>query len=289
MEISLDTYKEKLELLKYSSRTIEQYVRNAMIINKNVDTLDQDNIDKLFLKKVKFKNGNTRFVYPNTLMNRAALKVLLKVFEIKDIVLPVPKGRKGRLTKFLNKEEIDNIISNTSPKISLMVQLFFETGMRLNELINVKFEDIDFEKRKIRGIGKGNEQFEVLFGPKSKEKLLKYIDETKENVVKKFNKKTKKIEHFIFHYPGFKSQSKKVWYDLRKECKPLDYEWIHPHTLRHSLGRYVRIPKELGGLGWDLEQTRAKLRHKNVSTTQRYSLATEEEINKKSEEELVYK
>lgn len=63
-----------------------------------------------------------------------------------------------------------------------IVLLFLDSGLRLNELVQLKLVDIDFASHRIKVLhGKGNKQRAVPFGTTAKEALLHYIWRFREN------------------------------------------------------------------------------------------------------------
>ena len=119
-------------------------------------------------KKDKNKSQKQKKSKKDQKVNPIYLGFAKCVIDCFNLELMIPKDtRKNRSLqkkpKFQSKEEIDIIISKSSYRTGLLVQLFFETGLRLKELFNAKREDINLDKRTISGIGKGNKDFEEKF------------------------------------------------------------------------------------------------------------------------------
>ena len=183
---------------------------------------------------------------------------------------------------WLPQETIQALIDKTSTFMSLTIQLFFETGLRKMELIglnlNEKSQVLDLEKRRIIGVGKGNKEFIAHFSKQAADRLEIWLQECQDP----------KRPFMMFKSSGdpYKSQDYQYWYQLKKESNALGIklpngENIHPHSFRHSLGRYLRRDKK-----WDIEQVAKKLRHEDPKTTMRYSGATQEEIESKEDSEV---
>jgi integrase len=183
---------------------------------------------------------------------------------------------------WLTKENVTKLIEKTSTYISLTLQLFFETGLRKMELIgldlNNKENVIDLEKRRIKGVGKGNKEFVVHFSEQAAQRLEVWMTECQDP----------NRPFMIFKKKGdpYKNQDYEYWYRLKKEANALGIKLqsgdnIFPHSIRHSLGRYLRRDKD-----WDIAQVAKKLRHSDPKTTMRYSSATQEEIEAKEDKEV---
>lgn len=88
-----------------------------------------------------------------------------------------------RMPKYLKLEDakkIQNIfnISNSRYYIrdNTIISLFLASGMRLSELSNIKIKDIDFSKKNVQIIGKGNKERIVYLTDKIIKQLKKYLD-----------------------------------------------------------------------------------------------------------------
>ena len=63
-----------------------------------------------------------------------------------DENIPLAKN-KGKLPIVLNKDEINKMFESTlNLKHGLVLMFFYYTGIRLNELVNIKWEDINFQR-----------------------------------------------------------------------------------------------------------------------------------------------
>jgi len=159
-------------------------------------------------------------------------------------------------------------------QLRIMIRLYFETGLRLMELINVKLLDLDIGGRAINGIGKGGKPYRVRYSPKTRELLAKWLDTC-----------PNKAYPFMFYrrrsMTPLRNQASACWYYFMTRSKQLGIDGVHPHRFRHALGHYLRADK-----GFDLSQVKEKLRHADISTTQIYSPATQEEVDDKIDKEV---
>jgi len=259
-EISGKEQFEKYLKLRYSPSTIKQYLE-AYLRHRDY-LLSQKEIDDFLIEKVFSKNHNPFYI--------GFLKSYIDCFKLPFKITKSKQKGKGlrRKPKFLKKEDIKNIIENSDPYISIMVRLYFETGGRLNEIINTHWNDINLKERTIEGVGKGNKPFILRFSNKTAKLLYIYLERNQ--------------REFPFHKkPGLERPDKSFYYYLKKQGKILGIANLHPHRLRHSTGYYLTSV-----LGWNLEQVRIFLRHSDISTTQIYATATEEEIKRKAEKEF---
>ncbi len=150
----------------------------------------------------------------------------------------------------------------------LMLEVLYNTGIRLSELINLKQEDIDFVNLTIKVLGKRNKERIIPITKELKDKIL-YFWEIKE----KQKLSSKENQNFIFLtnfgkkvYPKFVYRV--VNYYLSK-ITTVDKK--SPHVLRHTFATHML------NNGADLNAIKEILGHSNLSATQVYTHNT---INK---------
>jgi integrase/recombinase XerD len=86
-----------------------------------------------------------------------------------------PRPVQRPLPKTLSEQNVKRLLraaSNTRDRA--IFELFYATGCRVSELVDIRLTDIDFAKRTIRILGKGHER-RVLFGMSAKRAMLTYL------------------------------------------------------------------------------------------------------------------
>jgi len=183
---------------------------------------------------------------------------------------------------WITKEQIQELIDKGSTYISLTTQMFWETALRLNELIGLDLNNkeckLDLTRREICGIGKGNKDFKQNFSKEMAGRLEIWLQECTDP--------TRPFMMFKTSGEPFKNQSYQYWYLLKREANTLGIKTasgknVHPHCYRHSRMLWLRREK-----GWSTEELMKYGRHSNPSTTTIYSGATSEEITKKLNDEI---
>jgi len=258
-----DIFKEYLEL-RYSASTTRQYLWAFKSYSPNLRS--QEELNVFVIDKMR-KRGNNPFY-------NGFLKSYIDCFGLNLVIHPSKKkiNVQEKTYKFLTKEEVDTIISGTSPYISLMTRLFFETGLRLRELINTKIDDINIVERTISGIGKNSVRFKVKYSRETADMLVKLLNDARNNGL---------VRPFHCHVNNAKDHAKSFHYYLRKECNGLGIPGVHAHRFRHALGHYLRAEMK-----FDLKQIQRKLRHKRLETTSIYTEATQKEVDDKIDREV---
>lgn len=171
-----------------------------------------------------------------------------------------PKSSK-RLPVFVEKDNMDSLFdkdffedSYEGKRDKLIIELFYFTGMRLSELINIKTSDIDKVNSQIKVIGKRN-----------KERLIPITFNTLKDLNEFIN--FYEIENFLFaDGNGKKLYSKKVYRIVNKYLTKISsIKKKSPHVLRHSFATHML------NNGADINAIKEILGHANLSATQIYT------------------
>ena len=141
-----------------------------------------------------------------------------------------------------------------------ILELFYSSGLRLSELVNLKFEDINFSEEIISVLGKGKKMRIVPVGNKAIQSLQKWI---------KVRAQLKNINDTSILFLTNKAKSltqRAIQYRLKFWAKKQGLsENIHPHLLRHSFASHLLQSSQ------DLRAVQELLGHENISSTQIYT------------------
>jgi len=175
-----------------------------------------------------------------------------------------------RLPAFIEEDQIEHLLDNVQfeegfigDRNKLIIELFYVTGIRLSELINLKKNDIDFYNQSIKILGKRNKERLIPLSPNIIKDLKKFISN---NMVTNFlftnidgNKLYPRLVYRIVHrYIGkISSVSKKS-----------------PHILRHTFATHML------NNGADINAIKDLLGHTNLSATQVYTHNSIEKLKK---------
>ncbi|MDG1698028.1 MAG: tyrosine-type recombinase/integrase [Polaribacter sp.] len=155
----------------------------------------------------------------------------------------------------INQIAIDTDFISTRNK--LIVELFYSTGIRRTELINIKEKDISFSDRTIKVLGKRNKERFVPLLTSVIQTLKKYLELKKEftiGVEELFITKTGNKIYETLVYRVINSYFSKI---SSKEKKS-------PHILRHSFASHLLNE------GADLNSVKELLGHSSLASTQVY-------------------
>lgn len=184
-----------------------------------------------------------------------------------DLVSSPRKSKK--LPSFFSHEEISTLLNDNQKRTDkyqkrdqAIMELLFASGLRASELINLKFQDVDFEEKSIKVLGKNNKQRITHFNNVTKDALLNYknslrvilLGNNEDNDIIFLNKEGKKLSERGLEYI-VEEASKKAGFPLH----------VHPHMFRHSFAT------ELMNNGADIRVIQELLGHSSVSTTSIYT------------------
>ena len=184
--------------------------------------------------------------------------------EIPDV--DKPKSSK-RLPFVMSNEEVDELLE--APDISkdngmrdrAMLELMYATGLRVSELLSLRFRNVNMQNGLITVYGKGNKQRSVPVSSFALEFLRKYMDGPRKRV------KGSKDTDIIFLNRDGKALSRTYFFMQVKryaEEKGIDSS-VSPHTLRHCFATHLLEN------GASLRTVQEMLGHSNIATTQIYT------------------
>lgn len=147
----------------------------------------------------------------------------------------------------------------------MLISLFYATGMRLSELINLKEKQVDFSRSQVRVLGKGNKERII---PLAKE-LLEDIEEYKTLKRKAFENPD---EFLLVTEKGRKLYPKYAWLLVNKYLAVSTLDKKSPHVLRHTFATHLM------NNGADLNAVKELLGHASLAATQVYTHNTIEKL-----------
>ena len=141
-----------------------------------------------------------------------------------------------------------------------MLELLYATGVRISELINLQYTDIDLNRSLIKVMSKGNKERMIPFGENALSSLFDYINYRRENNLSLSSR------DFFISQQGKKITRQAFWHRIKSYLQqtglPID---ISPHTLRHAFATHLL------NNGADLRSVQMLLGHSDLSTTQIYT------------------
>jgi len=283
--MSLKSFFDYLEIeKKYSSNTIEAY-RNDLnvfarylsdefdvtnINNTNysyirswiVDLVNKGISNRSINRKITSLNSYFKFVLKIDLINENPLTNHKALKTQKKIQLPFSEN------EMLNVLDLDNYEDNfTGVRDRLIIDLFYTTGIRRIELIQLMISDLNINNKHIKVLGKRN-----------KERIIPLIDSTI-NILNKYlsyRDELKSDETFLFITNKGKPVYEKLIYRIINKYFDTISTKVKksPHIIRHSFATHLL------NNGADLNSVKDLLGHSSLAATQVYTNRSIDEIKK---------
>ena len=193
--------------------------------------------------------------------------------------LKTPK-RSRSLPKFLTELEIEkilNAIDISTPagfRNKAILELLYATGMRISELANLNFENLNLENDEIKVFGKGAKERIVLVSHRAKDILKTYIKTVRPLISKEKDLSNPSEKDPIFvNNTGFRLQPQSVRLAINDVVSKIELpKNVTPHVFRHSFAT------KLLEKGADLRVVQELLGHASISNTQIYTHVTTEKM-----------
>ncbi len=179
-----------------------------------------------------------------------------------------------RLPTVLSVDEVELLISQSRKKKprgvrdAALLELFYATGVRATELVNLKVEDLDLEAGFLRCLGKGEKERIIPVGSSALAQLKDYLSNARPIILKN------KPSPYLF-VTGRRTKLTRQWcWKLVKDYaeKAGISKEVTPHTLRHSFATHMLAN------GADLRSVQLMLGHSDISTTQIYTHITQDHL-----------
>ena len=152
--------------------------------------------------------------------------------------------------------EYDNSFKGRQEK--MIIELFYATGMRLSELINLKVSSFDLYNCSVKVLGKRNKERIIPVSFFTKQKLEEHIKELKGNFAD--------AEHLFVSSKGKKLYPEFVYRLVKEKLSVVTTNTKKsPHVLRHSFATNML------NNGAELNAIKELLGHANLSATQVYT------------------
>ena len=283
--MSLKSFFDYLEVeKKYSFNTIEAYRNDLNVFSRFLtDEFDVNNINNTNYSYVRSwivnlvnKGISNRSINRKITSLNSYFKFILKIDLINENPLTNHKALKTQKkiqlpfseNEMLNVLDLDNFEDNfTGARDRLIIDLFYTTGIRRIELIQLMISDVNIDNKHIKVLGKRN-----------KERIIPLIDSTI-NILNKyllFRDELKSDETFLFITNKGKPVYEKLIYRIINKYFDTISTKVKksPHIIRHSFATHLL------NNGADLNSVKDLLGHSSLAATQVYTNRSIDEIKK---------
>lgn len=199
----------------------------------------------------------------------------------KEIIPVDPMQKVGGLKKrkplptFVKDADMDKILDESNfgdtfegTRDRVILEVFYETGIRLSELIGLKDADVDLAARQLKVNGKRNKQRIVPFGDELRNELESYLSMRNETF-------PWCGDTFFLNKKGYPIARGEVYLLVKRNLSGVvTLRKKSPHVLRHSFATSMLNHKA------ELEAVKELLGHESLTTTEIYTHTTFEELKK---------
>lgn len=263
--------------LNFSANTINSYRQDlaaffSFLTKNKINYLNINRYDiRAFLKHLddlKLKNST---IARRISATRSFYNYLVNIGKITNNIfnnIHNPKIEK-KLPNYLSYDELAKILDHidlttpTGVRNRLLIEMFYATGCRVSELINIKMNDINTINKSIRIMGKGSKERVVYYGDYAEYYLNKYLSTG-------FNKNS---EYLFLNDKLEKFSIQEVEGVIHKLIEHLAIKThVTPHTLRHTFATHLL------NNGADIKSVQELLGHASLNTTGIYTHVSNERL-----------
>ncbi|MCD4772673.1 MAG: tyrosine-type recombinase/integrase [Bacteroidales bacterium] len=263
---------------RYSNHTITAYKKDIeqfyIFLKEYYEIIDEKKADYLIIRSwiVKLmENGlSTRSINRKLSSLKTFFKYLIReeIISINPMLkITSPKTSK-RLPEFVEKNKIDYLLNDIdfgddyiAIRDKTIFEVFYATGIRTSELINLKEQDVDLKRSTIKVIGKRNKERIIPFSNKLSNILNNYIEKKHKEI------NSTKASIYLFVTQKKEKMYAKLVYKIINSYlnKVTTLSKKSPHVLRHTFATHML------NNGADLNAIKELLGHSNLSSTQVYT------------------
>ena len=282
--IMLERFLEYIAVEKrYSPNTLISYRKDledfSLFLLETEAHQDLVKVDKKIIRNFMVHLGEKKIAKRSINRKLSTLRsfylFLLKVGEIKNSPLESIQSLKFYAEKQIpfSEEEMANqqLEANKPAKKSLLkeliVETLYQTGIRRAELVNLLLENVDFSKREMKVIGKGNKARVIPISEKLSSLMAEYLLIRKPLEADKI--------YFFINTKGKKLNDKFVYSTVNTYLSIVtSKKKKSPHILRHSFATHVLE------YGAEISKVKMIMGHSSLASTQVYTCANIEQLKK---------
>ena len=142
-----------------------------------------------------------------------------------------------------------------------LLETLYSAALRVSELCGMDWQDIDWNKRELRVVGKGNKERICPLGQKALEALLEY----RHHYESHWEKKPDGPAPVFLSIWDMRINTRTIPRTIRKWCKAAGVKRVNPHAFRHSAATHMLEN------GADIRVIQRLLGHASIITTEIYT------------------
>lgn len=269
-QLTVDSYGKDLQLFRDYCETQHESVviesADSDIVRGWLEAMmDADNKATSVNRRLSALRSFYRFAVKRKLMNNNPCYGIVGPKKLK----PIPSfARESEMEKLLDGDGVWDIDNYIDVRARTIISMFYNTGMRLAELVGLNDLDVDFVQKQVKVTGKRNKQRIIPLGERMLEELHRYIVMRDDNV--------ERVSDALFvNNKGLRISRVQVAAIVKNGLSQVpSLEKRSPHVLRHTFAT-VMLNNEAG-----IESVRQLLGHAGLNATEIYTHATFEQLKK---------
>ena len=263
-------YCGQLERLNYSKNTIRTYktAYTEFIVYFKEKDITQITYDEILAYLTKRANDDKiSSSYQNQLINAIKFYYEIMLGQEKKFYYLKRPFKEEKLPPILSVQEIGKLLSViTNLKHKAIICVIYSCGLRISELINLRFTDVDRNRMVVN----------IRQGKGKKDRVVNLEQDTLDALTNYYKSLKIKPKEYFF---GGQSKTKETYSVgsiqsfLRRYCIMAKVKVVSPHKLRHSYGTHLR------DLGVDLAIIQDMMGHDSPKSTRIYAKLSNNRIN----------
>lgn len=268
----------------YSENTSKNYEIDILEFKEylNKESINYLDIDYDFIKGYLMELYNRKLSRNSVARKLSSLRSFYKYLFNNELIktnpfkyVSTPKKEK-KLPKYLGVEELElifntpNLVTPLGQRDKVILEVLYATGIRVSELVNIKVSDIDFYRKEIRVLGKGNKERIDPFGDYCLDAINLFLKDGREKILKRHHTD---CDHLIINEKGKQITTRGVEKIIDNIIKKSSIKrHVSPHMLRHSFATHLLNE------GCDIRTVQELLGHESLESTQIYTHVSNERI-----------
>jgi len=269
---------------KYSENTSKNYEIDILEFKEylNRESINYLDVDYDFIKGYLMQLYNKKLSRASVSRKLSSLRSFYKYLFNNEFIktnpfkyVSTPKKEK-KLPKYLGVEELElifnipNLLTPLGQRDKVILEVLYATGIRVSELVDIKISDIDFYRKEIRVLGKGNKERIDPFGDYCLDAIDLFLEDGRKKILEKHHTS---CDYLIINEHGKKITTRGVEKIIDNIVKKASLKkHISPHMLRHSFATHLLNE------GCDIRTVQELLGHESLESTQIYTHVSNERL-----------